>query len=459
MLRRLAELEARVAQLEALNRAKDARIKDLEQQLKAHSKNSHYPPSRDLFVKREPKPCFRRNRQRSNGGQVGHTGISLERVEKVDAVVKIREEQCRCGHNFKPSDSKLVESRQELDIPPVNLKVTEYQLYETECPKCHLITKGQFPEHIKSPVQYGPTLRTQCVLLNVDYKMPLEKIVQWMEDLIGVRINESSIVNWVNQLYRKCANTEDFIKRELLKSKVLHVDETGIKIAGQTYWNHVACNERYTLQYAHLKRGSKAWENNASILQNYKGILVHDCWSSYFKIDKARHSLCGAHLSREFTALVESDSRWAVEMKKLLIGLHEANKATNKRNRQAIYKKYDSIIRKGFKEEPPPIKAGLRGKAKNTKGYNLLLRLKKYREATLAYAFDPKIPFTNNQAERDIRHCKTKLKVSGCFRSTQGAQAYLRISSVISTLRKNGIHIFNEMIHAFQKTSYCLKLT
>lgn len=446
------------AQLRQENTQLKGRIKELEGQLKINSKNSHLPPSSDRFSNKI-RSAFNRKQDKQTGGQKGHDGKTLDKVEFVDEIIVLAPQRCQCGLDLTSVKGEIIETRQEFDIPPVEIYIKEYQLKECICPSCRVVVRGSFPQNILAPAQYGSAIRSLCVVLSVNYKMPLAKIAQLMEDSYKISINESSIINWLKQAYNLMEATEEQIKGYLTNSKLLHADETGIKISGKNYWNHVVSNEKLTYQFVHEKRGQQALLNEASIIPFYKGILVHDCWSSYFTLDQVKHAVCGAHLLRELNSLIENGSKWATRFKDYYLNLYNSSVNRNKRNKSQVIRDYDKIIKQGIREEPPPERIGARGRLKNSKGSNLIKRLIGHKPAVLGFAFNKLIPFTNNQAERDIRHCKTKQKVSGCFRSIEGAQYYMRISSVASTLRKNSINVLDSINTIFEKGHFYLTLT
>lgn len=446
------------AQLRMENTQLKERIKILENKSNQNSKNSHLPPSSDRF-KKKIKSAFNRNTNKKIGGQKGHEGKTLDKVENADEIITLRPLKCECGANLANIEGIISETRQEFDIPPVEIYTKEYQSIECVCLECNKVNKGVFPLHIQAPTQYGSTIRSTCVVLSVNYRMPLSKIVELMNDIYRIRINESSIINWLKQAYHLLEATENQIKEYLRNSKLVHVDETGLKINCQNYWNHVASNENLTYQFVHLKRGQQAISDQKSILPNYKGILVHDCWSSYFTLDQAKHAICGAHIIRELNALIENGSRWADKFQRFYLKLYHSSTSINKKNKKQILKEYNHITKQGIREEPPPQRTGSRGRLKNSKGQNLIKRLIDYRDAVIGFAFNNLIPFTNNQAERDIRHCKVKQKVSGCFRSEEGAHFYIRVSSITITLRKNSLNVMDCFKKLFTEGHYSLILT
>ena len=303
--------------------------------------------------------------------------------------------------------------------------------------------KGKFPKDVIAPVQYGAGVKAITTMLSVDYRMPLDRIRLLVTDLYGYAINSATLLKNLRDGYELLEPTELQIKQGILRSSVAHFDETGIRLQAQNYWLHTASTATLTYLFVHQKRGKEALESAASIIKDFKGSAVHDCWASYFKFQHCRHILCAAHLLRELRALIEMGSKWAKSMFKFLIQLYKVEYPLDK-----AHARYKRILQQANKEEPQPIQ-GCRGRPKQSKGRCLYNRLRKYQDGVLAFAFDQDIPFTNNQAERDIRPIKVKQKISGGFRTFYGAQHYARIQAVISTLRKQSINVFDALRSVF----------
>ena len=195
----------------------------------------------------------------------------------------------------------------------------------------------------------------------------------------------------------------------------------------------------------HPKRGCEAIED-IGIIPRYGGVAVHDCWASYLSYTHCEHALCGAHLLRELTFIVDAhDYAWAKRMKRLLLdACHEVAKRDEKRlsesEYKAVQKRYRTILTQGERELPPipPRQKGQRGKVAKSDAHNLWERMKKYEKAVLRFAKHPDVAFTNNRAERDLRMSKVKQKVSGCFRTRKYAEAYCRISSYLQSMANQG---------------------
>jgi transposase len=449
-------LQALVRQLLAENATLKARIAELEAQLRADSHNSHQPPSSDGLRKR---PAFPKPRGRKKGGQTGHRGNTLKMVAHPDATIVCKPEVCSCGVSLQAVPGTVIERRQVFDLPEPKLTVTEYHRLRCQCPACGMMHTGVFPSHVKAPTQYGEGVRAFATLLNTGYLLPFKKVQGLFADLFGYAVNEGTLVRANTTAYEALAESETILKAQLQASPVCHFDETGIRVAGKLHWQHTVSNASATYLFVHPKRGKLALNSAESLLPAYQGWAVHDCWASYFRNASCRHALCGAHLLRELTAIAEQGRQWANQMHTLLLTMyrHSMFGTTTVSYPQRWSRLYDRLCRQAEYEEPPPTRRGRRGKATRTKGRNLLERLVQYKSAVLAFAFYEEVPFTNNQAERDLRPVKVKQKIAGCFRTLRGAQHYARISSFISTARKQHRHVFKELRHVFLGDSFLLQ--
>ena len=455
---RIKQLEDENATLRAIIILKDAKIAELEtkvkeltERLNKNSSNSHKPPSSDGYGK---KPAFAKGKGGKQGGQNGHKGGTLLMVSNPDKTKPLIPLVCNCGHDISNEPRMLGEERQVKDIPKPKIIVTSYQQYVVQCPCCGKKNKVQFPDDVNSAVQYGNRVRTLSVLLNTDYKVPVKKISFLFGDLYGITPNEGSIISNNRRCYENLEPVEHQIKEEIKSSAVAHSDESGVRVEGKLHWLHTTSTLMYTYFYIHAKRGSDAITDACSIIAEYTGTLIHDCYESYFKLTKAKHGLCGAHLLRELAAQIEDKKPWAQTMTDLLMELLKTATEQNIIDKEYIEQKYNDIIATGKAHEPPPIKSGKRGKYKRSKGLNLLERLDKHKTSVLAYAYDSDIPFTNNLAERDLRPSKIKMKVSNSFRSTAGAEHHARIAGFTSTLRKQNINVFSSLLDVFNRKEF-----
>ena len=440
-------LLAKVEALESENAALRRENADLRSRLNLNSKNSHKPPSSDGLSK---KPGLPKEAPKKSGGQFGHKGKTLHMVAQPDAVVVHHVPSCPCCSKvFSPADVvEVAQKRQVFDIPAPRMEVVEHQSGVVVC--CGRRHVGSFPSEVSQPVQYGSRIKALSVLLNNDYKLPLEKIEQLMGDLWGCSFNESTALTANARMYEEPEPVEEQIKTAILASEVAHFDETGMRVNKSLHWFHVASTSWFTYLFVHKKRGREALDSDESLLKDFQNRAVHDCWESYFGFEQCQHALCGAHLLRELTNLMEKGSKWAAKMHQFILDLYRnSQKATViVADRQTWEWEFQYICQLADAEEPPPLQ-GKRGKPKKTKGRNLLDRLLHHRDRWLAFAFVQGVPFSNNQAERDIRCLKTKQKVATNFQTLKGAQQYARVQSFTSTLRKHSMNVFHNLINVF----------
>ena len=338
--------------------------------------------------------------------------------------------QCQqCGLPLQ-GPGQVVARRQVFDLPQPRLFVEEHQVLAHQC-ACGCVPTGHFPVGVDAPVQYGPRIEAQSILLNSDYKLPFAKIRQFWADLTGYGYNPATLTQAQTTLAHQLVPIQAHIGQQIQQAQVVHFDETGLRVAGKLYWLHVACTELWTHLFIHPSRGQKALHSSESLFEGCTNWLVHDCWSSYLTGTLGRHALCGAHLLRELQGQIEADRLWAVGLHAYLLELYKATRqgplpANQRDGWQTTYRQW---CEQGLEEEPGPIiwytKSGKvrKGRAKQTKGRNLLDRLVAHESAVLAFAFEVGVPFTNNEAERALRPAKIKQKMSGGFRSEAGGVA------------------------------------
>ena len=457
VIKLINSLTATIAKLEEQVIELKERIKTLEDQLNKNSHNSSKPPSTDNFVK--PKS----QRQKSGkpvGGQKGHLGHTLKMVDAPNHTIIHRVSVCKkCDGSLKEVQAASYERRQVFDLPPIKVEVTEHQAETKHCPYCGCLNKATFPEEVQQPVQYGSYLKSIGIYLSQYQLLPYERTSELFADVFGHQLSKATLVNANHAAYEILESVEEKIKQQVIASPVVHFDETGLYINGKREWLHVASTEKLTCYAAHPKRGHEATDE-IGILPEFQGTAVHDFWRSYFRY-VCHHALCNAHHLRELTFILEQNGqKWAKEMIDLL---HEIKEEVEKRKTIAnqleleqirnFEEKYDQIIQDGLSENPSSISQDQprkRGRKKQSKAKNLLDRLKKYRQETLAFMYNFNIPFDNNQAERDIRMMKVQQKISGTFRSSQGAKVFCRIRGYISTTRKNFLSVIDAIRSALE---------
>ncbi len=443
---RVAELEAENAALREQLVALLARVQELEARLAKDSHNSAKPPSSDGLARKTKS--LRKPSGKKPGGQLGHRGETLRLVATPDAVVEHRPAVCvHCQASLDGAPVVLRERRQVHELPPVRLAICEHQALHVRCPSCQHVTVGTFPAEAPSRAQYGPQIRALAVYLVEEQLVPLGRVQQMLADLFGMQLARGTLVAWVQQAARVLAPVEEQIKRALQRVPVLHSDETGVRRAGRLAWVHVASTAQLTHYAVHTKRGAQATDA-IGILPGFTGVSVHDGWASNWSYTRCRHALCNIHHLRELTFLEEQyQQAWAKELKDLLRAMHAAAdqaraqglRCLGAAQREPLLARYRALLAAGLAANPPPPRRpGQRGRVKQSPARNLLERLCVHQDQVLAFLNDLSIPFDNNQAERDLRGLKMHQKVSGCFRSDPGADAFVRLRGYLSSLRKQG---------------------
>lgn len=363
----------------------------------------------------------------------------------VETVAVSRVSSCEeCGDDLRAVRPDAHERRTQIDL--VFEKVLSHVDAEIKsCPHCGAETRAPFPETFSGPVQYGSGLKAYALNLLIAQMIPLKRVQHSIQSLIGQVISEATTLKYVLQLHRALARWEQRAIARILTEPAMHVDETSLRVAQHNHWIHVCSAGDITLKFVHEKRGLEAM-TAIGIIPRYGGVLVHDCWASYLSYEHCGHGLCGAHLLRELTFIVESNGyAWASTMQRLLQQTclrvsQRKRKRLTPREYDALQKRYRSILTRGERELPPiPAKQnGKRGRVAKSDAHNLWERLQEHESAVLLFAKDSNVPFTNNRAERDLRMSKVKQKVSGCFRKAEFAHAYCRISSYLQTMANRG---------------------
>jgi transposase len=426
------------------------RVKELEDQLAQNSRNSSKPPSSD--GPRKPSPRSLRPRgERKPGGQKGHPGRTLEMTDHPDHTVVHAVHECQGCHRSL-DDQPLVEAqrRQVFDVPPpARIEATEHQAQIKLCPHCGQLNKAAFPVEVRAPVQYGSWIKAIAIYLREYQLLPSRRTCELLRDLFGCGLSEGTLANILEGASERLKGPVAGIAQAIADASVANFDETGCPVNGKRHWLHVACTAELTHYQTHPKRGSEATDE-IGILPNFTGRAVHDHWKPYFTY-ACDHGLCNVHHLRELIFVHEQwGQEWAREMidclleiKRVVDQMRDVGDHLPEPQLDEFARKYQGIIEKGHAENPippPPPGKKKRGRPKKSKARNLLDRLDAYRKETLAFMYDFRVPFDNNQAERDGRMAKVQQKISGTFRSQAGATAFCRIRSYVSTARKNAIN-------------------
>ncbi|HEV2095402.1 MAG TPA: IS66 family transposase [Chthoniobacterales bacterium] len=450
------ELIALIAALRAENASLKARMAELERRLELNSSNSGKPPSSDGLKKPARVKSLREPSSKKPGGQKGHKGETLRQANDPNEVVDHYPLACSmCGVGLDPETSVGHSARQVFDLPePQPLVVTEHRAHDCQCTACGAKTRALFPDGVNAPVQYGARITAFVIYLLHYQLLPENRLAELMADLFGVKVATATIARMSRTCAERLRGFAETVRDLVAGALVKHMDETGFRIGGKTQWLHVASTALLTFYRVCAKRGS--------LLANVVGIVVHDHWKPYYTMQGVLHALCNAHHLRELKALVEIEKEeWARKMQRLLRrACHAANRARERgvplkpRLIECFERRYDAILAEGlvFHEAQAPLvrvamKGGgrRRGRAPRRTGHNLLLRLATRKQDTLRFLHDATVPFTNNQAERDGRMMKLRQKISGGFRSLQGAMDFALNRSFFSTAKKQGWNIIDAL--------------
>jgi transposase len=353
--------------------------------------------------------------------------------------------------------------RQEIEIPEKPIQIIEHQRLEKRCPCCGQRNQGQWPTHLTGNVQYGRRFKAFCLYLLNYQLLPYERTAELLGTLFGYQPGGGTLQSLLDHAYATLEPIESAIKGAIRASPVSHGDETSIRVDGHTKWLHVVSTLLYTYYYWSQYRGQKAHLADG-LLPSYEGILMHDAYSSYFG-HTYLHALCNAHLLRELQAIYETDQsqRWAWQMMRLLRTAWALVKTAQEaghtqlppKQRDHILALFEQLIDQADQQVPRNQRQpGQRGRVAQSAPRNLLDRIIEHKAAYLRFVTDFRVPFDNNLAERDLRMSKLQQKISGCFRTDDGANAFCRIRGYISTLRKQGHDLLPALLSLWSDTPF-----
>ncbi|MEV6449661.1 IS66 family transposase [Amycolatopsis sp. NPDC051716] len=422
-------------------------VAQLKRRLGMNSGNSSMPPSSDRFSKPAPK-SLRGKTSRKQGKQPGAPGASLALVEDPDQVVDHVPSSCSgCGAGLRRRDEVGVTRRQVVDLPEVRPAVTEHRLHRLRCHGCRQVTTAPAPAEATAPACYGPNVTALAAYLLTYQHIPVARTAQLLADVLGLPVSTGWVAGVLTPVATHLEGFAAQVEQALRAAPVAHFDETGIRVAGKNWWLHVACTPHLTAYLPHRQRGGEAMDA-FGILNYFRGVAVHDGLMSYQDFGR-NHARCNAHHLRELVAAGEAhpEHTWPRIAIKALEALNTAAHAARDAGRNAIpahildplISRFVRTVHLGLLLHPPD------RSRKQSKTRNLLVRLRDYQHQVLLFARDLTVPFTNNQAERDLRMIKAQLKISGGWRTPHGAHAWLRVRGYISTARKNGLHIITAL--------------
>ena len=451
LLERLAERDAKIASFQLIIEGLQKDNRDLRDRLNKNSRNSSKPPSSDGLSKPPAPVSLRKKSGKPSGGQDGHAGSTLVQTPHPHHVIRHSLHDCPdCGGSLENQECLRVSARQVFDIPLPEIIVTEHQIEYKHCRGCKKTVRSAFPATVEAPVQYGPNIRSWSVYYQNQHFIPEDRLQHLFLDLYGLSISTATLASYNEKAYQRLQPFQEQTLACVQEAPLKHLDETGYRINGRTAWLHTASTTTATHYHVSFQR--------KSLLPDLTGTVVHDSWRPYFTLESVKHGLCNQHHMRELIALMtQSDPEpWAQFMLQFLRGAlqcrHYYGKQTIPRaTLTRLLARYHKSIALGmaWHEALKPLPQKRASQPKRRKGHNLLLRFQSCSEEVLRFLYDPDVPFTNNLAEQDLRMMKCKQKVSGGFRSFQGAEFFARIRGFISTARKQKWNILDSLSAIF----------
>lgn len=462
---RVRDLEMEIERLNGVIASLQEELKESVRKNRMDSSNSSKPPSSDGY--RKPKPISLRERGgRTPGGQPGHKGHNMAIPHDPEEVIVHYPTGCEQCPRFSECCSQSAfncsESRYVVDAVMLT-KVTEHRRMDATCPMASVDDNkmsGSFPENVKAYVQYGDSFDVIAGLMDSYGAMSDFRISELMRAFFGVTLSPGTVVSMTKRCAEMVGPALKKIHEAIVASPVGHFDESGARTGGILEWVHNSSTDLFTYLTLSPKRGMIGIEENG-VLPQFNGVAVHDCWSPYFRYDNIKHSVCCAHILRELKGIesFEPDHKWPGMFEYLLLSMKSAKEDAQEMGIDHLTDMqweyydwfYNLVMKVAGMECPPPPEPIIkrRGRKRKGKERSLIERLGDLKDQIFLFAKDFRVPFDNNQAERDIRNVKTKVKVAGCFRSSEGAQNYLDITSYLSTARKHGIGMFEAMKSAF----------
>jgi transposase len=450
-----AALRAENGELWSAVEALRAEVAELKARLGQNSKNSSRPPSADGLDKPAPK-SLRRRSGRMPGGQNGHPGSTLAQVADPKQTVRHEPECCRgCGSGLAGAVEAGLERRQVFDLPEIALEVTEHQLIKRRC-ECGTVTTGRAPDGVGAPVQYGPQIAAIVVYLYVGQFLSKDRTATAIAELFGAPMSGGTVAGLTERAAARLQAPGGFtgqVRDAIAGEPVAHFDETGMRIAGRLRWVHSASTGKYVLITVHDKRGVAAM-NAAGVLPAFGGIAVHDAWAPYDTYTQARHALCNAHLLRELQAVIDTtpDGQWcwAVQAAGALRQMKQLVDAALAYDGTLTSLDTGRLAQARHEFRSAALIGANATKARSTKvmakHHALARRMIDRQDDYLRFTIEPRVPFDNNPAEREIRMIKLRQKVSGCMRTITGAEHFAAIRSYLATAAKHGICFLESLL-------------
>lgn len=400
----------------------------------ATSENSSLPPSKDpIGFKRTVS--LRKKSDRPSGGQKGHKGHTLEQAPHPNKVVECLPRVCPCcGKPVYRDRLHVTGNRQVIDLPlPIVPITVQYDMLEGECEcGCHL--KGEFPAEATAPVAYGPNIHALVGYMSTIQSIPFKRMVDILNNVFGLSMSQGTVSNILTRMRKKSSEEMERLRAGIEGAEVVGADETSHKVKGEQYWIWVFQTDAITYMFSSKSRGKMAIDEHFP--EGLPGAaLVTDRHSSYFNMDTADHQVCLAHLLRNLIYLGQlvPESDWPGKMMELIrdaIHKRHISKGLPPDDTVAdIEKRLDELM-----DDHPKVE----DQKKQEHLDNFILNLRPKKEYLLTFLKNEKVPSDNNASERAVRPVKTKMKVSGQFKSKEGSDQFVALHSIIQTARKQG---------------------
>lgn len=450
---RIEELQRRTEQQEQQIEVLSQQVQSLQDHVKKDSHNSSLPPSSDRFSRQ--KRSLREKSGKKAGGQADHEGKALLQCADPDQVVVHPVERCEhCEADLRQVERVGIQRRQVIGLPVKRTVVVEHQTESKCCPHCQGLSSSSFPEDVRAPIQYGADIAAVAVYLCEQQLIPYARTSEILQDLLDCPMSVGTIARLIERTASHLVGIEEQTKQALREAKVLHNDETGCYVGGQRQWMHTTSTQTLTHYAVHAKRGREALDA-IDILPRFHGVSIHDGWQTYFGYH-CLHALCNVHHLRELKFFAQEKKQdWAADLVRVLLEMKRAVKqamaagqtSLQPQIRRQLLIRYEAAIAAGYQASPaePPSAVPKQGRRAQSKARNLLDRLSTRQDEVLRFLDDFAVAFDNNLAERDLRMLKVQQKISGCFRSADGAQAFARIRGYLSTLRKQGMKLLGAL--------------
>jgi transposase len=404
------------AEIEALR-------KKLEQGRKppTNSGNSSQPPSRDW---KGNLPAERKKRRR--GALPGHPKHVRKFVVNPDHVVEVKPRVCHtCQFDLSQARAVLMDINQITELPVAKAEVIEVRRYAVECPGCGHGQLGEVPPGLEMERSFGARLEATVVYYRQEQHMSYVRTQAALQNLQGVEISQGGIDKIMQRAGSKARQEVQVIEQEIQQSAVIHSDETGSRVDGNTWWQWVFCSLTAVLHVMRFNR-------SADVVQNVMGehqaeVWVSDCYLPQMQAPAQKHQLCLAHQLRNLQAVVEQvpNHFWARHVQILLRYAIHLHHQRQKLSEEAFWNRvvrlerlFDQLLQQNL--DPPAAR-------------RLQRRYQKYRETLFVFLYRTDVSPTNNLSERYLRPSVIHRKVSGGFRSDWGARGYAALKSLIDT--------------------------